>query len=219
MGGVRVSVAFLLTAMACPKEDTPAGKTWMSFHYLRERLDAFRDSTGTLPTTLQELCSSFDCDLPLDMGRFQDGWKHPLVYRQIDEEYEIRSWGADGVESLDDLVVRPSAERRVAQLVGGCYLGVVPWVGSGQVNIRLDTLKIGADAYHAHAGTEEMIWFIREADTLEIRWMVPLAIRKYRVGRSREGDSLGGTAWRYGGESSKPKEQQRVQWTKVECLE
>ncbi|HEY8943824.1 MAG TPA: oligopeptide/dipeptide ABC transporter ATP-binding protein, partial [Polyangiaceae bacterium] len=74
---------------------------------LATALEARRHSTGEAPESLAEL----GWRLPpiFRGGERVDPWGRPLIYRPIRERrpgFELRSLGADGIESHDDVVVR-----------------------------------------------------------------------------------------------------------------
>ena len=104
--------------------------TSYTFSELRAGIAHHAQTSGTLPDSLGALCSAPGPACPWRNPGVEilDGWGRRIAYRRLDGEFELRSWGADGVEaSADDIVFRPSVERATVTRLAGCYRVALPW--------------------------------------------------------------------------------------------
>jgi general secretion pathway protein G len=90
----------------------------------RTAIEMYEVDNGTFPEDLTDLVKK-PADVPNWNGPYvrgkvtalRDAWGHELAYRPRGSSYEVRSHGADGVESSDDIVSSIATEdRQVARL-------------------------------------------------------------------------------------------------------
>jgi hypothetical protein len=160
--------------------------------------------------------------------RVVDEWNHPFAYRRVADEYELRSAGPDGqLETPDDLVYRPSTERRMVELMAGCYrVSFEHWTEYPSASLlRLDTLETSIGQYAAApslAGyTFEPWWIPIDQSTAEVTWLTyhhSAVLRLRRLEGSVEATLSGG-----GGAASpgigRPPRGERVAAEQVLCHE
>lgn len=94
-------------------EPTPRENTELGLRVLQKWVEAHRVKHGRLPDSLQAIIPPDPDDpnfLPHDRYH-RDGWNRPFIYVWTGPSYELRSLGADGNPSADDLVVISPRER------------------------------------------------------------------------------------------------------------
>jgi len=92
------------------------GETESRIGAVRRAIVDFMQTHGQLPGSIEDLCKEGSpcrfMPISQDRGGLRDGWGRPILYRQVEGEYELRSTGPDGNRgNADDLVFRPSWEH------------------------------------------------------------------------------------------------------------
>jgi hypothetical protein len=175
----------------------PRGQaTWLTrdqLNYIRVAISEFDSINGRLPAKIEEICR-----VGAPCPGLRDAWGEAFIYERIADEYELRSKGADRTNgSEDDIVFRPSAERRVVQEAAGCYRADLAWWKeySGE-DLVLDTLAFGPGVFALRPALKDRFfrayWTVSPGDSVVLEWGRVDAIARIKLKLS--GDTLVGMA-------------------------
>jgi hypothetical protein len=182
MQAVAVTIFVLACAEATFAQAGPRMNTETRLRTIYAHIRLFKEKNGRYPVRLRELCQDGlsiceDKNRPLTGER--DGWGRQLAYVPLDQGFELRSHGADGLEgTTDDLVLNSAVDGRKARALSGCFRAVAGWWPGRSPLIRLDTVlgSIGSFAVDyqlrldapGYRGVGE--WYPVGSDSLVVSW-------------------------------------------------
>ena len=145
------------TCVPAPGEDEPQVAARTDVYRLRDAVERYRDSTGYLPDSLQDLCLSGvgDATCPYwPVGRrLLDSWGHTFHYDKTgSDDYVVIVKGPDGaLDTPDDVRFQLSVERRWVHAAAGCYqLDGLHWEAFPGRLLTFDTVRVSPGRFKAH---------------------------------------------------------------------
>lgn len=194
-----VAVLFVVVVMAAGPCNSgtrsAAERTEVTIHEVFKGVARFRDSLGSLPPTIEDVCRANAWWCQLDSLRWPvDGWSRRVSYRADGEQYEVRSSGADGIlNTPDDVVLSSSQERGLVQQLAGCYDFLPVLLQLNVSGVILDTAHSSAAQYRLRpVGTwREAHWYPVPNQQVWLEWSTPPSGLLVQV--TVHGDSVEGT--------------------------